>query len=226
MATARQCYRWTLATGGVLLLCLLALPAASATEPVEPGPRPGLMSENPQDQARFREALEAHQEGVGGDEAAVRRAQDLLEELQRAHPGDARVRAFLGNTYVLRARDAVLFRKMKWLRQGVDLLDEAVAAAPDDPHVRSVRAVNSYQLPALFGRSGIAREDFATLLAWTRDHPERFTPDLLRFVYYHAGQFYEGEDDYQSAQLYELALSTDSDSVSDEQIRGALSAVQ
>ena len=208
------------------MLCLLVLPAATGAPGIEPGPRPGLMSENPEDRARFQEALDAHQEGVGGDKDAVRRAQDILEELQRAHPDDARVRAFLGNTYALRARDAVLFRKMKWLREGVDLLDGAVAAAPNDPHVRSVRAVNSYQLPALFGRREIATKDFATLLAWTRDHPERFTPDLLRFVYYHAGEFYAGEDDYEAAQLYQLALSTDSDSVPDEQIEGALSAVQ
>jgi len=189
---------------------------------VEKGPRPVPMTQDLQAQERFESALELHQLGVDGDEEAVIAAQEILEELLERNPDDARVKAFLGNLYVLRARDAIFYRKMKWLRKGESTLDGAVAAAPEDPSVRSVRAVNSYMLPRIFGRRDLAEEDFGLLISWAQNDPDRFDDDLLRFVYFHAGCFYGKRDGEKGLALLESALATPGSSVSEDQIRAEI----
>lgn len=189
---------------------------------VEEGVRPLPMSDDPVVKEKFFTALDLHQEGVAGDEDAVLQAQEILEELLILNPDDARVQVFLGNLYVLRARDAVFYRKMKWLKKGGATLDAAVVAAPEDPNVRSVRAVNSYMLPRVFGRRDIAEEDFSVLLDWAETDPARYTDSLLRFVYFHAGQFYGKKDEDKGRALLDRALNVPADSVSDEQIREAI----
>ncbi|MGE9289964.1 MAG: tetratricopeptide repeat protein, partial [Puniceicoccales bacterium] len=171
-------------------ICLFVL-GCSSLWGLEKGARPEPMSDDPEVREQFARGLDLHQEGVAGDEDAVVEAQEIMEELLAANPDDARVQVFLGNLYVLRARDAVFYKKMDWLKKGVAVLDEAVAAAPEDPDVRSVRAINSYQLPRIFGRRDIAEEDFEVLVNWAETDPDRYSDSLLRFVYYHAGIFAE-----------------------------------
>ena len=192
---------------------------------VERGPRPEPLAGGEKERDLFWKGLELHQEGVGGDEKAVLRAQKIFEALQADYPKDARVLAFLGNVYALRARDAIFYRKMDWLNKGLETIDQAVALEPEDPHVRSVRAVNSYRLPRIFGRRDVAEEDFAVLLEWAEEDPERFSPDLLRFVYFHAGQYEARSDEARARSLYELALAVPAESVSENEIRKALEEV-
>lgn len=196
---------------------------AIALQAVEKGARPEPMSDDPAVREQFSRGLDLHQEGVAGDEDAVIEAQEIFEEILAENPDDARAQVFLGNLYVLRARDAIFYKKMDWLKKGVATIDDAVAAAPEDPDVRSVRAINSYQLPRIFGRRDVAEEDFGVLLDWAREDPERYSDSLLRFVYFHAGLFEDKVGDEEEAKtLFELALSVPSDSVSDEAIREAI----
>ena len=193
---------------------------------VERGPRPEPIAGGESTETMFEKGLELHQDGVAGDEEAVREAQDIFEDLHARHPEDARILAFLGNLYTLRARDAVFFRKMDWLKKGLSTLDEAVGMRPEDPHVRSVRAINSYRLPGIFGRRDVASEDFGLLLDWTEEHPDRFDDGLLRFVYFHAGKFKADRNERHARELFELALSVPAKSVSDDAIREALADVR
>ncbi|MFP4353120.1 MAG: hypothetical protein ACLFRP_02035 [Puniceicoccaceae bacterium] len=209
------------------LVFALALPfvMSGLRGEVERGPRPEPLKGGEKERELFWKGLELHQEGVAGDEKAVVRAQEIFEALQAEHPEDARVLVFLGNLYTLRARDAVFYRKMGWLEKGLETIDRAVALEPEDPHVRSVRAVNSYRLPRLFGRRDVAGEDFAVLLEWAEEDPERFSPDLLRFVYFHAGRYEARSDRARARELYELALAVPAESVSESEIRKALEEV-
>ena len=199
---------------GIARLLFLFM-SAVGLQAVEKGPRPNPLSSDPVTVSRFMEALELHQD-------AVIQAQSILEELLVAAPDDVRVQAFLGNLYAMRARDAYLLGKMKWLRRSTSTLDKAVAAAPDDVTVRSVRAVNSYKLPKMCGRWDVAEEDFGVLLDWAESDPSRYSDSLLRFVYFHAGQFWGEEDDAKAQALFEQALAVPGDSVSDEEIREAM----
>ncbi|MEM0965982.1 MAG: tetratricopeptide repeat protein [Verrucomicrobiota bacterium] len=206
-------------------LFFLSLVLVATAGAVEKGARPQPLSEDEEVRALFFRGLDLHQEGVAGDEDAVIEAQEIFEQIFEGHPEDARAQAFLGNLYVLRARDAIFYRKMGWLEKGVDTLDAAVANRPEDPHVRSVRAINSYLLPRIFGRRDIAEEDFTVLLGWAEDEPDRFDNGLLRLVYYHAGQFKSRNDDELAKTLFLKALDSPGESVSEEEIQKALRKV-
>lgn len=201
---------------------VLGVMVAFSAGAVEKGARPSALSEDPVVEEQFAVALELHQKGVEGDEDAVVEAQQILEQLLEREPTNARVQAFLGNLYALRARDAIFYKKMGWLRKGEETLDGAVAAAPDDPSVRSVRAINSFKLPRIFGRRDLAEEDFGLLMDWAENDPSRFSDDLRRFVLYHAGQFYGERDEARGRELLEKARSVPGGSVSDEEIEEQL----
>lgn len=204
----------------------LLLTAFSPSGAVEPGPRPLLESGDREGTERFHHGLDLHQKAVSGDEEAVDEAMVLFEGLREDFPEDARVRAFLGNVYALKARDAVFFRKTGWLKRAFATIDSAVEQSPEDPHVRTVRAVNSYQIPGFLGRRDFAEEDFSVLLEWARTDPDRFTNGLLKFVYFHAGRFYAGEDERRGRRLLNKALELPDASVSEEEVQKELEAIR
>ena len=192
---------------------------------VEKGPRPEPLTTDEQARILFWHGLDLHQKGVAGDENAVVEAQEIFEQILEEYPEDARVQAFLGNAYAMRARDAIFYKKMDWLKKGLQTLDSAVDSEPEDPHVRSVRAINSYQLPRIFGRRDVAEEDFQVLLEWAKNDPDRYTDGLLRLVYFHAGMFTSRQDEEKARTLYRKALGVPSDSVSEAEIKEALEDV-
>jgi hypothetical protein len=50
-------------------------------------------------------------------------------------------------------------------RQGLDLLDRAVALAPDDPEVRFMRGASMRPLPRFFGRGNLSADDLTAAAA-------------------------------------------------------------
>ena len=65
-----------------------------------------------------------------------------------------------------------------------------MAAAPDNPAVRFVRAIDYYELPCIFGKRQTARDDFQILLK--QIDGEVKTPYVLNIetqqaIYYYAG---------------------------------------
>jgi len=187
------------------------------------GPRPEAKVDDPVVREEFQKALHLHQMGVDGDEKAVVQAMSLLGDLHKEYPNDSLILAFLGSACTLRARDAIFYQKMGYLREGLQAIDRAVEMDPENPNVRVVRAVNSYQLPSVFGRRSVAREDFEQLILWADKDPDSFGEDLLRFTYYHAGLFASRESNSQAKQLFYRALEVPSQSVSDQEIERALS---
>jgi len=192
------------------LLLLLALPAPLRAAP--PGPDP------------IAEARRLHQQGVDGDEQAVRDCIALLERTLAADPDNARALAWLGSALTLRARDLGIGpAKLETLKRGGALLDQAVAAS-EDPEVRLVRAINSAKLPAVFGRRKIAREDFALLLARARDRARPLPVPLAQGIFLHAGAFLKSDGNRAEAERAwndGIALAPRSDLAG--QMRSALS---
>lgn len=109
----------------------------------------------------------AHSAAGRGDRTAVPEGEAWLARALELEPTNALARALLGSLTVIKARGEfwpnVQFRHV---REGNRLLDEAVAAAPDDPHVRSLRAFNNAHQPAFLGRKEIVRGDLRWL--WER----------------------------------------------------------
>ncbi len=130
-----------------------------------------------------------HQAGVAGDRTAVTRCIAQLESLLAREASNQTARAWLGSALTLRARDLGLGpAKLATLKRGGRLMDEAVAAS-DDPEVRLIRALNSANLPAIFGRRAVAREDFRLLLERVRDPAHRVNEERAQAIYLHAGDF-------------------------------------
>jgi hypothetical protein len=99
-----------------------------------------------------------------GDEGAHRRSRKMDRREQPTNY--LLLQAYLGSVYTLDSRDAWPGPgKLTYLRNGGrQWLDAAVAAAPDNPAVRFVRAIDYYELPFFFGKGQTARDDFQILL--------------------------------------------------------------
>ncbi len=196
------------------------------SEAVESGPRPGLQDGDREATQQFHRGLDLHQKAVSGNEEAVDEALVLFEDLHSRFPEDSRVQAFLGNVYAMKARDAIFFRKTGWLKKAFAAIDAAVDRSPEDPHVRAVRAINSYRIPGFLGRREFAERDFSVLLEWAENDPDRFTDGLLKFVYFHAGRYYKDKDERKARKLFEEALALPDTSVSDAELKKELSRIR
>jgi hypothetical protein len=128
-----------------------------------------------------------------GDAGAIPRG---LGEIERIRGGggvvagselDATLTAYRGALVTLQAKHAAWPpRKLTYMREGLRLLDGAVAASPDAAEARSLRLMSCYYLPGFFGRRGSVREDFAALARLLPQVRARYPAELYgaiaRFV--------------------------------------------
>lgn|GEM_PF-1875402 len=139
--------------------------------------------------AAFEDRLEGiisiHKRGLNGDASAVKEADRLLEALRSDFPNRPIADAYHGSTMVLVARDKSRpFDKLKWSRNGLKLLDKAVAADPGNLTIRLLRGKAAFQLPEkYFQRTQTAIEDYTYLL--NREGKQRFlgSRESLRMNY-------------------------------------------
>jgi hypothetical protein len=107
-----------------------------------------------------------YKEGVEGNQAAVQEANQLLEQLRLDYPDHPLAEAYHGGIMILIARDKTNpLERLRWAKNGLKLLDKAVAAAPHDIIIRSVRGRSAYRLPEkYFQRTRTVIEDYTFLL--------------------------------------------------------------
>lgn len=170
---------------------------------------------------RFLEWNRLHEKGVQGDKTAVLACIGELEQVLQQEPDNQLARVYLGSAYTLRSRDLWIGpKKLEALKHGGALMDQAVAAAPGNPQVRLVRAMNSFSLPKLFGRRKLALEDLKVLLAQA-EAPE-MQSSMRQAIYYFAGLAQEK----QAVELWTKALAIDPASELAAKIRSALHATR
>ncbi|MGZ5005195.1 MAG: hypothetical protein ACXV8H_06725, partial [Chthoniobacterales bacterium] len=100
-----------------------------------------------------KEIQDLYRRGLAGDKEAVRQCIDKLEAALAAEPKNQLARVYLGSAYTLRSRDLGFSpRKLQALRHGLALMDEAVAAAPNESKIRLVRALTTSSLPGFLGQ--------------------------------------------------------------------------
>jgi hypothetical protein len=129
-----------------------------------------------------------YQRGLAGDKHAVDECIAKLEDRLKDEPGNQLARVYLGSAYTLRSRDLGFGpAKLTTLRHGLALMDEAVAATPNDAHVRLLRALTTQALPSFFGRRKSAQGDFEALVAMLSKEPNILSTADQQRVYYHAG---------------------------------------
>jgi tetratricopeptide (TPR) repeat protein len=129
-----------------------------------------------------------YQRGLAGDKHAVDECIAKLEDRLKADPGNQLARVYLGSAYTLRSRDLGFGpAKLTGLRHGLALMDEAITAAPNDPHVRLLRALTTQAVPLIFGRRKSAQDDFETLVAMLSKEPNTLSDADQQRIYYNAG---------------------------------------
>lgn len=102
-----------------------------------------------------------HDECLSGDTDEIDKQIAKYQEQLRKSPDDHLAQAYLGSAYALRARETFWGpSKLKYLKKGQKLLDQAVENAPDDPRVRMVRAIGYYRIPERFKMRQTSIDDF------------------------------------------------------------------
>ncbi len=106
-----------------------------------------------------------HNVCLSGDTDTIDAQINRYEAKVKSNHGDQLARAYLGSAHALRAKASLWPpAKIKHIRKGQSLMDEAVQQAPHDPRVRMIRAIGSYKVPKRFGRRKIALTDFEKLI--------------------------------------------------------------
>jgi tetratricopeptide (TPR) repeat protein len=206
---ARSCRRGV--DKGLVTMALLALIASSpdawATDIIEQtlahdigqvintSPQPDDL---PQSDLAYLYFLQA---AYGTDPSAAARAAGLYRRLDL--PAS---QAFLGSLDILEARSLSqrgalgalvhFFAERRLVLQGIDKLDAAVSAHPDDVDVRVVRAITYLQLPSFFGKFDAGLQDIQLILQWIQNQTAVVPNDDPLFrdqasLYYYAGRYFQ-----------------------------------
>jgi hypothetical protein len=174
-------------------------PASTSASPARAGISAHAPHEHPD--ARLAEAKRLFFAAVDGDPSSLDRAANVLEALRAG--GDARpqVTAYAGAVRLLSAPRARLPWEMgRRTREGIELMDRAVAEAPDDLEVRALRGLSYYRMPGFIGRGGMAADDLAAVAAGAEGAVSagKLDPALAAAVLYHDGLIRERRGDPRS----------------------------
>ncbi|MGF1678106.1 MAG: hypothetical protein ACFCUX_02810 [Candidatus Methylacidiphilales bacterium] len=133
-----------------------------------------------------------HDQSASGDKGATDLLITTLETLLSQEPGNAIYKVYLGSAWTLKSRDVLPGpSKLRYLKDGLKTMDQAVSQTPQDPCVRFIRAVNNYHLPAFINRRDNAREDFEILIKQIQTNPSGLDGRTIQAIHYFAGLAYK-----------------------------------
>ena len=198
----------------VLLLCFFSDACAqSIPPPIAPVPAAPTLTD-PFNDPLIKQIVARHQKAVAGDTSETKSLTTDLEKWTKEQPDNHLLQAYLGSVYTLDSRDAWPGPgKWNYLQNGGKTLDAAVAAAPDNPAVRLVRAMDYFEIPAIFGKRQTARDDFQLLLKQidgTVKSPYVLNLETRQAIYYYAGlSFQQLSQSEQAKATWEKGLKLD-----------------
>jgi hypothetical protein len=135
---------------------------------------------------------------VSNDEAADNQAHAALAAFEREYPDDPVGKAYQGSLELLDAAHSwAIWNLHKQAADGLSLIDQAVAQAPDEPEARFIRAATSWHLPSFYHRRAQCEADFAMLAARAEADVRagRLLPELGAATFNYWGQILIGRDD-------------------------------
>jgi tetratricopeptide (TPR) repeat protein len=180
----------SLGFAGLFLFLVPLFPLAAQTNAAVAAP-PALRPD-PFSDPLIQQVVERQRRAVAGDAQETKKLTADLEKWTKEQPDNHLLQAYLGSTYTLDSRDAWPGPgKLTYLINGGKLLDAAVMADPLNPAVRFVRAIDYFELPAIFGKRQTARDDFQILLRQIDGKARAIyalNADTVQAIYYYAGQ--------------------------------------
>jgi len=129
-----------------------------------------------------------NQAGLNGQSGAAEKAEKYLRHLLEVDPGNSTGQAYLGSVLTIRAgnlgqnADALAL-----LNEGFSIMDKAILLEPENPEARLVRAVNSLQVPEVFGRKSLILEDFKAIETFIAKSSRKLPPDFLLPYHFYYG---------------------------------------
>jgi len=139
---------------------------------------------------------------TSNDQAADVQAHEALAELERDYPGDPVAKAYHGSLELLdAAHNWAIWNLHKQAADGLNLLDAAVAEAPDEPEARFIRAATSWHLPGFYHRKAQCEADFQLLASRAEQDARqgKLPPELAAATYNYWGQILVGRNDTSGA---------------------------
>lgn len=140
---------------------------------------------------QIRQAKDFYYQGVYGDKDAGGKSDKLFTELRKQLSNDPLVTAYYGSLRLLEAQHTwALWKKNSLSKQGVQLMDSAVSAAPNDLEVRFVRAATDRSLPSFFGRRQQAQSDLGFIVSHAEQAVRQgsFEPRLAAASFFYYGE--------------------------------------
>ena len=140
----------------------------------------------------YAQARALYYQGADGNKDAYTASEKLFAALDKRHPGDPRVKVYSGSLRLQQAAHTwAIWKKYSLSKEGIQLMDESVTAAPQSLEVRFVRAVTTYRLPGFFHRRDQSREDFEYLArqAEPAARSGALEPRLAAASLYYHGEF-------------------------------------
>jgi tetratricopeptide (TPR) repeat protein len=161
------------------------------------------VNKNAADYATLRElALVYHYMALKDSKAYAKKAVQRLDEAFRKKPDDNVVLCYLGNAYVLSAKDGGdQADRAANVNRGFEYMDKAVRRAPDDVTVRLTRGMSAKASPKFLGRRPVAYEDFE-YLADLIDKGLKLPQSMKTVVYSQLADLYREDGDNARAQKY------------------------
>jgi hypothetical protein len=162
--------------------------------------------------------------GLRGEEHAVIDCISALEAKLAVQPNNQLARVYLGSAWTLRSRDLPIGPgKLSAVRKGIALMDDAVAAAPNDTNVLLLRAVTNEALPAFLGRRKVARAQLDELLALLEKGSAKLKPVDQQLLYLNAGEAAKQAGDKERArELWRRGAALKADAKLTQEIAAAL----
>ncbi|HEY0256852.1 MAG TPA: hypothetical protein VGC39_05360 [Candidatus Methylacidiphilales bacterium] len=176
--------------------------SAQTTNPAPGSPTPST-GQDPFSDPLIQKVQARHQKAVDGDTRETKALTADLEKWTKEQPNNHLLQAYLGSAYTLCSRDAWIGPgKLTYLKNGGKEMDAAVTADPNNPAVRFVRAIDYFELPAIFGKRQTARDDFQILVKQVEGvikTPYKLNLETQQAIYYYAGMSFDQLDQPQQA---------------------------
>jgi hypothetical protein len=165
----------------------LSAPSATSTST----PPSSALSPDPFSDPLIAQIVVRYQKAWDGDKKETKALTADIERWMKDEPNNYLLMAYLGSAYALDSRDSWIGPgKLDYLKKGEKALDAAIAGDPSNPAIRLLRAMNYYELPAIFGKHRAAHDDFNYLLqqlSGSLPMSYALTNDTKQAIYYYAG---------------------------------------
>jgi len=171
-------------------------------------------------------AIAYHNQAPTGDKNAIKKCDEILNRLIDTEPNDNLALAYLGNILTMRGDSEKLpNKKLKYVKEGIEKIDKAVALEPANLMIRLVRAMNSLMLPSFFGRLKYSREDFSCIL--NSEEFKNWPIENQAMIYYHFGIAWEKDESIAEARKYfEMAIQIAPQSEWEKKAKQSLKALK